>query len=187
MNTKRFGWLNLRHSELRERFLFQWLWSFPLMTILGVGIILIYVSQVPSGVRWSSFGTAVLIAGSGWFAGGFVGFLFGIPRTVQGSAASERATRYLGNTNLEQVSDWLTKIIVGVGLVQIGHIVPALSKFAESMKTPLGGLPSSGAFGLGLAVTYTLLGFFYFYFWSRELLPIELETSAPQQRNNPES
>jgi len=185
VNTKRFGRLNLRHPELRERFLFQWLWSFPLMAILGIGIILIYVSQVPSGVRWSAFGTAVLIGGSSWFAGGFVGFLFGIPRTVQGSASPERVTRYLGNTNLEQVSDWLTKIIVGVGLVQIGHIVPALDKLAESMKTPLGGLPSSGAFGLGLAITYALLGFFYFYFWSRELLPIELETSAPQQRNGP--
>jgi hypothetical protein len=155
-----------------------------LIGILSIGIILVYVSQLPSGVRWSAFGTAVLIAGSSWFAGGFVGFLFGIPRTVQGTAPSKRVTRYLGNTNLEQVSDWLTKIIVGVGLVQIGHIVPALTKLAESMKAPLGGLPSSGAFGLGLVVTYALLGFFYFYFWSRELLPIELGDSAPRQRDD---
>ena len=63
---------------------------------------------------------------------------------------SKGITQYQGNTNLEQVSDWLTKIIVGIGLVQIGHIVPALSKFAESMKAPLGGLPSSSAFGLGV-------------------------------------
>jgi len=84
---------------------------------------------------------------------------------------------------LEQVSDWLTKIIVGVGLVQIGHIVPALSKLAESMKAPLGGQPSSAAFGLGLAITEALLGFFYFYFWSRELLPLELESHNPQQQN----
>ena len=183
-NDKRFSWLNLRDSKLRERFLFQWLWSLPLIGVLSIGIILVYVSQVPSGVRWSAFGTAVLIAGSSWFAGGFVGFLFGIPRTVQGSAAPERVTRYLGNTNLEQVSDWLTKIIVGVGLVQIGHIVPALSKLAETMKVPLGGLPSCGAFGLGLVITYALLGFFYFYFWSRELLPIELGNPAPQQQND---
>jgi hypothetical protein len=182
-NSKRGNWLNLRHSKLRERFLFTWLWSFPLMAVLGNGVSLVYVSQVPSEVRWSAFGTAVLIGGSAYFTGGLVGFLFGIPRTVQGSAPSKRITRYLGNTNLEQVSDWLTKIIVGVGLVQIGHIVPALSKFAESMKAPLGGLPSSAAFGLGLAITYALLGFFYFYFWSRELLPLELETDIPQQQN----
>ena len=116
--------------------------------------------------------------------GGIVGFLFGIPRTVQGSALPERATQYQGNTNLEQVSDWLTKIIVGVGLVQIGHIIPALSKFAESMKAPLGGLPSSAAFGLGLAISYALLGFLYFYFWSRSLFVRELGIyNTPQQQN----
>src|SRR6202043_965823 len=95
---------------------------------LGVGVMLVYASQVPSGVRWSAFGTALVIAGSAYFTGGIVGFLFGIPRTVQGSAPSEKASQYKTNTNLEQVSDWLTKIIVGIGLVQIGHIVPALSK-----------------------------------------------------------
>jgi hypothetical protein len=68
---------------------------------------------------------------------------------VQGSVPSEKATRYLGNTNLEQVSDWLTKIIVGVGLVQIGRIVPALSKLAESMKAPLGRAAVKRSFRLG--------------------------------------
>jgi hypothetical protein len=183
-NTRRFNWLDLWSSNLPQRFLFVWLWFLPVTAILGVGVILVYTSQVPSGVRWGAFGTAVVIAASAWFTGGIVGFLFGIPRTVRGPAPSERAMQYQGNTNLEQVSDWLTKIIVGVGLVQIGHIVPALSKFAESMKAPLGGLPSSGAFGLGLAISYALLGFFYFYFWSRSLFVRELGTyNTPQQQN----
>jgi hypothetical protein len=163
------------------------LWFLPLTGALGVGVILVYTSQVPSGVRWSAFGTAVVIGGSAWFTGGIVGFLFGIPRTVQGSAPPERATQYQGNTNLEQVSDWLTKIIVGIGLVQIGHIIPALSKFAESMKAPLGGLPSSAAFGLGLAISYALLGFFYFYFWSRSLFVRELGIYNTPQQVRPES
>jgi len=146
---------------------------------------LIYTSQVPSGARWSAFGTAAVIGGSAYFTGGIVGFLFGIPRTVHGSARSERVTQYQGNTNLEQVSDWLTKIIVGVGLVQIGHIVPALSRFAESMKAPLGGLPSSGAFGLGLAILYASLGFLFFYFWSRSLFIRELgDYNTPQQQDS---
>jgi hypothetical protein len=151
---------------------------------LGIGVILVYTSQVPSGVRWSVFGTALAIGSSAYFTGGIVGFLFGVPRTVQGTTLSKGITQYRGNTNLEQVSDWLTKIIVGIGLVQIGHIVPALSKFAESVKAPLGGLPSSAAFGLGLTISYTLLGFFYFYFWSRSLFVGELGTfNAPQQPN----
>jgi hypothetical protein len=76
---------------------------------------------------------------------------------------------------LEQVSDWLTKIIVGVGLVEIGRIIPGLTRFAESMKVPLGGQASSSAFGLALAISNVLLGFFLFYLWSRSLLKKELE------------
>jgi hypothetical protein len=135
---------------------------------------LIYVSQVPSGVRWTVCGTAFAIAGAAGVAGGIVGFLFGIPRTILGSAASTGETQYQGNTNLEQVSDWLTKILVGVGLVQIGRALPALSKLAENMKAPLGGQPSSGAFGLGLVISYAFLGFLFLYLWSREILPKEL-------------
>jgi hypothetical protein len=187
-NSKRFKWLSLWPSNLPQLYLFIWLWTIPMLCALGVGVILVYISQVPSGVRWNVFGTALAIGSSAYFTGGIVGFLFGVPRTVQGSALSKRITQYQGNTNLEQVSDWLTKIIVGIGLVQIGHIVPALSKLAESMKAPLGGLPSSAAFGLGLAISYALLGFFYFYFWSRSLFARELGTfNAPQQDSMNES
>jgi hypothetical protein len=83
---------------------------------------------------------------------------------------------------LEQVSDWLTKIIIGVTLTQLGRIAPALSKFADSIKAPLGGLSSSGDFGLGLAISYAALGFFYLYLWSRSLLARELGIyQTPQQ------
>ena len=143
--------------------------------------------ETPSGVRWSVFGTALIIASAAYFTGGIVGFLFGVPRTVQGSAPFKRGTQYRANTNLEQVSDWLTKIIVGIGLVQVGHIVPALSKLADSMKAPLGGQASSAAFGLGLTISYALLGFFYFYFWSRSLFKRELGIDdTPRQQNDAE-
>jgi hypothetical protein len=183
ISSKRFNWSGLWPSRVPELYLFIWLWTIPMLCALGVGGILIYISQVPSGVRWSVFVTALAIGSAAYMTGGIVGFLFGVPRTVQGAPLSKGITQYQGNTNLEQVSDWLTKIIVGIGLVQIGHIVPALSKFAEAVKAPLGGLPSSGAFGLGLAISYALLGFFFFYFWSRSLFAQELGTfNAPQQQ-----
>ncbi|MEA2883956.1 MAG: hypothetical protein QOH32_3212 [Bradyrhizobium sp.] len=74
--------------------------------------------------------------------GCFLGFLFGIPKSLQrgaaapqpqqqptsGNAAAEdtsgnNAARTSGpafgtNTSLEEISDWLTKIIIGLGLVQ---------------------------------------------------------------------
>lgn len=146
---------------------FGWEWAIPVVAFLGIGGSLIYVSQVPSAVRWTVFATALGIAAAAFLTGGVVGLLFGIPRTVQSSAPSTVDKQYEGNTNLEQVSDWLTKIIVGVGLVQIGRVLPALAKLGENLKVPLGGQPSSAAFGLALTISYTLLGFLLFYLWSR--------------------
>ena len=169
-------------STIPQLSIFSWLYAIPLICGLGICVVLIYVSQLQSGVRWSAFATALVIGSSAFFIGGLVGFLFGVPRTVQGSAPSSGVTQYQGNTNLEQIPDWLTKIIVGVGLVQIGRIIPALGKFAESMKAPLGGQASSGAFGLGIAITTALLGFLYFYLWSRSLMAQGLEMYSTLQQ-----
>src|SRR5438552_685547 len=77
-------------------------------------------------------------AGAMWalacFAVGVVtGFLFGIPRVLQGTDSGAEATAHTPyqqrvNTNLEQISDWLTKIIVGLGLVQLTKVPGYLSK-----------------------------------------------------------
>jgi hypothetical protein len=81
-----------------------------------------------------------------------LGFVFGIPRSItpteRGAAKEEAATSATGakvqawraNTNLEEVSDWLTKIIVGLSLVHLHEIetrLLALSKLvAASVALP---------------------------------------------------
>jgi hypothetical protein len=164
-------------AETKEFFTSGWMLAVPFVAILWAIAILIYAIQLPSGVRWSAYAVANLIASASFLAGGLVGFLFGIPRAVQGSNAASGSMQYQANTNLEQVSDWLTKIIVGVGLVQIGRIIPGLTRLADSMKAPLGGQASSAAFGLALTISNVFLGFFFFYLWSRSLLRKELEQS----------
>ncbi len=67
--------------------------------------------------------TAAMWAFACLCAGGFVGFLFGIPRFApqserESAVAARAATRSGGwqsNSNLVEISDWLTKIIVGLG------------------------------------------------------------------------
>jgi hypothetical protein len=56
------------------------------------------------------------------------GFLFGIPKANSEMHSTGRSRRnlFLPNTNSEQVSDWLTKIIVSVGLIQFRQIGAAL-------------------------------------------------------------
>lgn len=152
-----------------------WTYFIPALGGLGVLVTLVYVSQVGDGRRWSVFGTAIAISGASAVVGGVVGFLFGIPITRKQRAAGAGDSLYEPNTNLEQVSDWLTKIIIGVGLVQLGRALPALARLAKSLNDPLGGKPYGGAFGLGLTIFYALLGFLFLYLWSRTDLTRELQ------------
>ena len=174
--------LSERISRIADVLAFSWLWIIPCICVFGVSIILIYSIQLPSGVRWSAFCVGVVTGSAAFVIGGLVGFFFGIPRTVRSSTPSTGATQYQGNTKKEQVSDWLTKIIVGVGLVQIGRIIPAMAKLAEILKAPLGGQPSSAAFGLGAVVASAFTGFFFFYLWTRVEFIRELELGLPTFR-----
>ena len=68
---------------------------------------------------WDVLAIAAVVATGAFGAGGLFGFLFG-PRSLAGPehAEEDMAGTYRPKTNLEQISDWLTKILVGVGLVQ---------------------------------------------------------------------
>lgn len=101
--------------------------------LLGLGFFSLGPKSVESDflLAWVySFSRLALVAGASFAALALAGFLFGIPRTMQappgalqvaGAAAPPAEAQPL-NTNLEQVSDWLTKIIVGVGLTQLNTL-----------------------------------------------------------------
>src|SRR5262245_24939954 len=88
--------------------------------LIVIGFIIVFSQNIgvkSSAALWS---LACLVSGA------FIGFLFGIPRVLEEARKTEEnqrnkrqenksaAYRVQVNTNLEQVSDWLTKIIVGV-------------------------------------------------------------------------
>lgn len=88
--------------------------------------------------------------------GSLLGFLFGMPRSAVAASTNEEndsnsALPYRPSTNLEQVSDWLTKILIGVGLVELSQIGPTLASMghivAGSLQNPPprnGGCHASG-------------------------------------------
>lgn len=107
----------------------------------------------------------VLICVAAYCSGLLVGFVFGIPRTVSDAATQRRVT---SNTNLEQVSDWLTKIIIGVSLVQAMPILERVSQLGRMMASVLG--PDHNDFaivGSSALILFFLLGFLTMYLWSR--------------------
>jgi|GEM_PF-4307805 len=59
------------------------------------------------------FSLSILVSIASSALGGAFGFLFGIPNQKKSDAVFEH------NTSLKQISDWLTKIIIGVSLVEL--------------------------------------------------------------------
>jgi hypothetical protein len=106
-------------------------------------------------------------------SGAIMGFLFGIPRSLalDHQRDAEQGSRYAPNTNLEQISDWITKILVGLGLVQIGRLPSAFESLSGALAPLLGGFPSSGSFGVALCVGTAALGFVVGYLLARVRLP----------------
>jgi hypothetical protein len=109
-------------------------------------------------------------------SGGAVGFLFGIPKILQGDVDFSNAStvephaRYKQqvNTNLEQISDWLTKIIVGLGLVELGKVPGAVSSLAQVMINCSSGMEKP--FAIALIIYFTMLGFLGGYLLTRLFL-----------------
>jgi uncharacterized membrane protein YwzB len=135
--------------------------------------------------------TAFLLFVAAAAVGAVLGFLFGLPRArVADSTASENAsasTFYLTNSNLIKVSDWLTTIVIGLGLVNLGKVVPALRSLGHALHAPLGGRPYAGAVGISVLIVGVLAGFILDYLWTsirvRELLE---EAERQNQQTVPE-
>lgn len=121
----------------------------------------------------ASAGVSIMVAFASSVAGGLVGFLFGIPRsnTKAGVPQSDLVSQKNSpNTNLEDVSDWLTKVIVGVGLTQAHEIL----KYAkDTVKFVAQGLslntsPESAQVLAGSAMLYfAVLSFLYIWMSTR--------------------
>jgi len=132
------------------------------------------------------FSTLTLSIGSSFSIGALIGFLFGIPRTQQhqnnGAADSgaqkdsdqSEATksRYQVNTNLEQVSDWLTKILVGVGLTQFDYLKNLIINISTSISEniPLAAINKPTTLVATSIVYFLICGFLAGYIITRLFL-----------------
>lgn len=151
------------------------------------GIVLYaYATAADSRAFAALLGAGILMSGASALVGALLGFLFGVPRTMQqarldngdsgGSGTRDEATnagarpRYLVNTNLEQISDWLTKIFVGLGLTQLNTIPTRMWAYAGELAPALGGGKSGQVVVLVLVVCFATDGFFFGYLLTRLFL-----------------
>jgi hypothetical protein len=156
----------------------------------GLIIILIFALQSSSRPQFISVvGVGFLIALAFFFFGIFIGFIFGIPRIMSepcppavsspndltAQQESSQIGPYGENTNFDQVSDWLTKILVGIGLVQLTLVPAALQQYSNNVAPALGNFSnnSSGPFGVAILIFFSVDGFFVGYLWTRRRLMTE--------------
>jgi hypothetical protein len=133
-------------------------------------------------VMLHAFGAQLAVALAALVSGGFFGFLLGIPKTATGngevpalpSPASRRRATFLTNTSLEQLSDWLTKTIVGVTLTEIRDIPAALVRLAAYASFVVDPSAAGQPFVLAFMIYFAVVGFFASYlatrFWLTEKL-----------------
>ena len=93
--------------------------------------------------------------------------------------SADHNSAYGVNTNLTDISDWLTKIIVGVGLVQLGKIRGQLKDAANFVARGLVGSSSKDVstfapMALGIILYFVTLGFLSSYLLTRVWLPLLL-------------
>jgi hypothetical protein len=144
----------------------------------------------PDIQSYKMYGLAMLCSAAASFVGGLIGFLFGIPRTdlvirahrtntkgLERSAdaaetgitadAGNQVSRMRVNTNLEDVSDGLTKALLGIGLSQISNVGEWAGKIANVLGPSLGGGSAGKIVGLSVLIYGGFAGFFFGYLATR--------------------
>lgn len=127
---------------------------------------------------WITFSKILVVSSAAYFTGGLTGFIFGIPKTLQNpdrtnnNAANQPQSGIQGlfitNTSLEQISDWLTKIIVGVGLVSLKSIPDYLGNLQKSLQIIFPGKDISvSGYALALMIFSSIVGFMTLYIYTR--------------------
>ena len=140
--------------------------------IVALALVVLYALQPDGRPFWSVLAGGLLLAVGSFVAGGLVGFVFGLPRLVRGNGSSQAGQAagiqgYAANTALEDISDWLTKIVVGVTLTQLGSIPSLVQGLVAFVQPMLGTADGAGPVALLLMVTYSFGGFWVAYVWVR--------------------
>lgn len=146
-----------------------WMAVFGVMVAGGIGALAVHARGMEAPFEVLPF--SLLVAGGFSVLGALMGFLFAIPRSLSNPhAAVERDGKsghdgldYSTNTNLEEISDWLTKILVGVGLTQLIRA----PDFLRALSIHLGKGVGGADFALSIILFFTPLGFMFGYLWTR--------------------
>jgi hypothetical protein len=130
-----------------------------------------------------------MIAASSYTIGNILGFLFGIPKTIQHEKNPSKTDNvdYQVNTSLEQISDWLTKMIVGAGLVELKDIKTSLVSISARIASDIGNERSQSII-IASIICFMIIGFFVTYLSTRLYIADALaDANAELQKDSKEN
>jgi hypothetical protein len=130
-----------------------WLAFLGIAAPTGATIWLVVYAFWTRGPHAAYLGVGMLTSLAAFVGGCFAGFLFGIPRVVSSgqlrqtgsTAANDGSGGFGGATNLAEVSDWLTKLVLGAGLVELTRLGAPIGKLIDDIATGLYATPASTA------------------------------------------
>src|SRR5471032_773136 len=147
--------------------------------LLGCIVVCVYGANVgPQPLITICVGIMVALASA--LGAGLVGFIFGVPFARESTGSTPKvagspdhmenegnSSAYRPNTSLEQISDWLTKILVGVGLVEINQAPAALARLVRYLAPGIGAGPASQSFMASILIFFAVSGFLFGFLWAR--------------------
>lgn len=162
-------------------------WTVTISIVVALVVLTFYRAGAGVVGSGNAVVTLLLVAAAAIVIGVLIGFLFGIPRvaarpTVADVSDDTTSVNLQTNTNLEAISDWLTKIIVGVGLVEATEIVNRFDVLLANLARAGFPKPLMG----GAVLFFLVAGFLNGYLWTRLILTRYFSASERALRETPE-
>jgi hypothetical protein len=165
---------NSGDTKRYERFVAQYF----MISVAGGWIIELFYGLAAEPDFASGLRTFCLIwfaSAAGFFAGSSAGFLFAVPKSISGPDVPASQRRFKVNTNLEDVSDWLTKIILGLGLVNIDKIIQFINAVGNAAAKAIGPAQGVKLMVISSMIYGFVAAFIIVYIWTRTILTDEFE------------
>jgi hypothetical protein len=164
---------------------FRWLAIF--LPALGVLLAILYSLTAFSDESdaWKyvahAAGIFLLISGASFLGAALIGFLFGFPRTTDEQVDEvNKKPKYQHNKSIEQISDWILKMLIGIGLSQMINLPRVLWSCASTLTqgiSTVGGQDGATSVATCLIVFFMVCGFIYGFLATRlGLLPILIQS-----------
>ncbi len=149
--------------------------TLPASTI-GAGSMLTFSLTEFGADGWKVFASSILLAGTTFFGGALLGLLFALPNRAV-LKDKESISSDVKNSNLIEISEWLTKMIIGVTLIQLHSIPEFIRKLSYYLQPLLGNKPESGTFGMLITAFFFVFGFLIGYISCR-IFPLQEKTKS---------